>query len=335
MCYHILAFIAGFVLDLLIGDPHFIPHPVRLIGSLISFCDKRLNCDAGYNISEKKLNLIKYKRGMLLAFTVIFATFAMSVIIIVAAYSINLYAGVIAEAVMTWQILATKCLRVESMRVYDALRTDGVDAGRRAVSMIVGRDTSVLDAAGVTRAAVETIAENTSDGVIAPMLYTAIGGPVLGFVYKAVNTMDSMLGYKNDKYMYFGRFAARLDDVVNFIPARISAYLMIAAAFIGGRHFDGKNAYRIFKRDRFNHASPNSAQTESVCAGALRVQLAGDAVYFGKLVKKKYIGDGLREIEYEDIKRANRLMYITAFLCELLSVAVMSLVLILLWIWKN
>lgn len=330
MCYHIFAFIAGFVLDLLIGDPHFIPHPVRLIGSLISFCDKRLNCDAGYNISEKKLNLIKYKRGMLLVFTVIFATFAISVIIIVAAYSINLYAGVIAEAVMTWQILATKCLRVESMRVYDALRTDGVDAGRRAVSMIVGRDTSVLDAVGVTRAAVETIAENTSDGVIAPMLYTAIGGPVLGFVYKAVNTMDSMLGYKNDKYMYFGRFAARLDDVVNFIPARISAYLMIAAAFIGGRQFDGKNAYRIFKRDRFNHASPNSAQTESVCAGALRVQLAGDAVYFGKIVKKKYIGDGLREIEYEDIKRANRLMYITAFLCELLSVAVMSLVLILL-----
>lgn len=330
MCYHIFAFIAGFVLDLLIGDPHFIPHPVRLIGSLISSLDKRLNCDAGYNSSEKKLNLIKYKRGMLLAFTVIFATFAMSVIIIVAAYSINLYAGVIVEAVMTWQILATKCLRVESMRVYDALKTDGVDAGRRAVSMIVGRDTSVLDAAGVTRAAVETIAENTSDGVIAPMLYTAIGGPVLGFVYKAVNTMDSMLGYKNDKYMYFGRFAARLDDVVNFIPARISAYLMIAAAFIGGRQFDGKNAYRIFKRDRFNHASPNSAQTESVCAGALRVQLAGDAVYFGKLVKKKYIGDGLREIEYEDIKRANRLMYITAFLCELLSVAVMSLVLILL-----
>lgn len=330
MCYHIFAFIAGFVLDLLIGDPHFIPHPVRLIGSLISFLDKRLNSDAKYNISEKKLNLIKYKRGMLLVFTVIFATFTMSVIIIVAAYSINLYAGVIAEAVMTWQILATKCLRVESMRVYDALRTDGVDAGRRAVSMIVGRDTSVLDAAGVTRAAVETIAENTSDGVIAPMLYTAIGGPALGFVYKAVNTMDSMLGYKNDKYMYFGRFAARLDDVVNFIPARISAYLMIAAAFIGGRQFDGKNAYRIFKRDRFNHASPNSAQTESVCAGALRVQLAGDAVYFGKLVKKKYIGDGLHEIEYEDIKRANRLMYITAFLCELLSVAVMSLVLILL-----
>ena len=329
MCYHIFAFIAGFVLDLLIGDPHFIPHPVRLIGSLISFLDKRLNSDVKYNSSENEANLTKYKRGVLLAFTVIIATFIVSAMILVAAYSINLYAGAIVEAVMTWQILATRCLCVESMRVYDALSTDGVDAGRRAVSMIVGRDTSVLDEAGVTRAAVETIAENTSDGVIAPMLYTAIGGPVLGFVYKAVNTMDSMLGYKNDKYMYFGRFAARLDDVVNFIPARISAYLMIGAAFIGGRQFDGRNAYRIFKRDRFNHASPNSAQTESVCAGALRVQLAGDAVYFGKLVKKKYIGDGLREIEYEDIKRANRLMYITAFLCELLSVAVMSLILIL------
>ena len=328
MCYHIIAFIAGFVLDLLIGDPHFIPHPVRLIGLLISFLDKRLNSDVRYNSSENEANLTKYKRGVLLAFTVIIATFIVSAMILVAAYSINLYAGVIVEAVMTWQILATRCLCVESMRVYDALSTDGVDAGRRAVSMIVGRDTSVLDEAGVTRAAVETIAENTSDGVIAPMLYTAIGGPVLGFVYKAVNTMDSMLGYKNDKYMYFGRFAARLDDVVNFIPARISAYLMIIAAFIGGRQFDGRNAYRIFKRDRFNHASPNSAQTESVCAGALRVQLAGDAVYFGRLVKKKYIGDGLREIEYEDIKRANRLMYITAFLCELLSVAVMSLVLI-------
>ena len=320
MCYHIFAFIAGFVLDLLIGDPNFIPHPVRLIGSLISFLDKRLNCDAGYNISEKKLNLIKYKRGMLLAFTVIFATFAMSVIIIVAAYSINLYAGVIAEAVMTWQILATKCLRVESMRVYDALRTDGVDAGRRAVSMIVGRDTSVLDAAGVTRAAVETIAENTSDGVIAPMLYTAIGGPVLGFVYKAVNTMDSMLGYKNDKYMYFGRCAAKLDDVVNYIPARISALLMIAVSFLPGKAYDGKGAWRIWRRDRRKHASPNSAQTEAVCAGSLGVQLAGDASYFGKIVKKPTIGDAHRPVEYEDIKRANGLLYRTAILCECLAV---------------
>ena len=312
----------GFVLDLLFGDPHWLPHPIRLIGNLIASLEK---------LNKKELSdTKKFLRGFAMVVIVIAWTTGVTAVILEGAYGLHPAIGCAVEAIMTYQILATKCLRVESMRVYDALRTDGVDAGRRAVSMIVGRDTSVLDAAGVTRAAVETIAENTSDGVIAPMLYTAIGGPVLGFVYKAVNTMDSMLGYKNDKYMYFGRFAARLDDVVNFIPARISAYLMIAAAFIGGRQFDGKNAYRIFKRDRFNHASPNSAQTESVCAGALRVQLAGDAVYFGKLVKKKYIGDGLREIEYEDIKRANRLMYITAFLCELLSVAVMSLVLILL-----
>ena len=324
MCYHIFAFIAGFVLDLLIGDPHFIPHPVRLIGSLISFCDKRLNCDAGYNISEKKLNLIKYKRGMLLVFTVIFATFAISVIIIVAAYSINLYAGVIAEAVMTWQILATKCLRVESMRVYDALRTDGVDAGRRAVSMIVGRDTSVLDAVGVTRAAVETIAENTSDGVIAPMLYTAIGGPVLGFVYKAVNTMDSMLGYVEPPYKDIGLVPAKADDIANYLPARISALLMLAAG--GLLRMDVKNGWKIFRRDRYKHASPNSAQTESVCAGLLDVRLAGDAWYHGVLHKKEYIGDALRQIEHEDIPRACRLMYGTTLLALLLGCAVRLLI---------
>ena len=327
MCYHIFAFIAGFVLDLLIGDPHFIPHPVRLIGSLISFLDKRLNCDAGYNSSEKKLNLIKYKRGMLLAFTVIFATFAISVIIIVAAYSINLYAGVIAEAVMTWQILATKCLRVESMRVYDALRTDGVDAGRRAVSMIVGRDTSVLDAAGVTRAAVETIAENTSDGVIAPMLYTAIGGPVLGFVYKAVNTMDSMLGYVEPPYKDIGLVPARMDDVFNFIPARLSALLMLAAGAL--LQLDVKNGWNIFRRDRCKHASPNSAQTESVCAGLLGLRLAGDAWYHGVLHKKDYIGDAKREIELEDIPRAGRLMYLTAVLALVVFGAGKALLIVL------
>ena len=308
------------MLDLLIGDPHFIPHPVRLIGSLISFCDKRLNCDAGYNSSEKKLNLIKYKRGMLLAFTVIFATFAISVIIIVAAYSINLYAGLIAEAVMTWQILATKCLRVESMRVYDALKTDGVDAGRRAVSMIVGRDTDQLTAEGVTKAAVETVAENASDGVMAPLLYLAVGGPVLGAFYKAVNTMDSMVGYKNEKYLYFGRFAAKVDDVLNYIPARLSALFMVAAAGLTG--LSAKNAWKIFKRDRYNHASPNSAQTEAAMAGALGVQLAGDAWYFGTLYKKKTIGDALRPVECEDIRRANRLMYASA---GLLLIVVMLL----------
>ena len=324
MKWSLFALLIGFGIDLIVGDPHGLPHPVVGIGKLISLLERRFRALFPRTARGEMF------AGACIWLCTVLVSAGLPVLILYGAQRVSVYLRLVLESVMCWQVLAVRSLREESMRVYAALQTGSLSAAQQAVSMIVGRDTARLDAAGVTRAAVETVAENTSDGVIAPLLYLALGGAPLGFFYKAVNTMDSMLGYKNDKYMYFGRFAARLDDVVNFIPARISAYLMIAAAFIGGRQFDGKNAYRIFKRDRFNHASPNSAQTESVCAGALRVQLAGDAVYFGKLVKKKYIGDGLREIEYEDIKRANRLMYITAFLCELLSVAVMSLVLILL-----
>ena len=192
--------------------------------------------------------------------------------------------------------------------------------------MIVGRDTENLSEEGVAKAAIETVAENTSDGVIAPMLYTALGGPICGFLYKAINTMDSMVGYKNDRYLYFGRTAAKLDDLVNYIPARISAYLMIAASHLGGKSFSGKRALHIYKRDKRKHASPNSAQTESVCAGALEIQLAGDATYFGKQVKKPYIGDALRKVEAEDIRRANRLMYLTAWLGEISCLFVMILI---------
>ena len=196
------------------------------------------------------------------------------------------------------------------------MKKQDLEASRKAVSMIVGRDTSVLDETGVAKAAIETVAENTSDGVIAPMLYTALGGPVLGFFYKAVNTMDSMVGYKNQRYLHFGRVAAKLDDVMNYIPARISAYLMIGVSFVMGKEFSGKQAYRIYKRDNRKHASPNSAQTESVCAGALGIQLAGNASYFGKIVEKPYIGDETRKVVYEDIRRINRLMYATACFCE-------------------
>ncbi|MDE5932275.1 MAG: cobalamin biosynthesis protein, partial [Lachnospiraceae bacterium] len=208
------------------------------------------------------------------------------------------------------------------------------EQARAAVSIIVGRDTACLDEEGVAKAAVETVAENTSDGVVAPMLYLAVGGPVLGFFYKAVNTMDSMVGYKNDEYLYFGRAAAKLDDLMNYIPARFSAILMIVVTFFFeffGRHFtgrhsgkqsaghySGKGAITIYRRDRRKHASPNSAQTESVCAGALGIQLAGNASYFGKIVQKPYIGEPLRKIEYEDIRRADHLLYGTAWLCEIL-----------------
>ena len=324
---HAIALVAGFFLDLIIGDPHWLYHPVRLIGLLISLCEKIFlgKYDKAESDSKggKKIFL-----GILTVIIVLCFTFVITGAIVFWSYYFNKYLGLAIEAILTYFILATKSLRYESMKVYKALNTGTLDDARKAVSMIVGRDTENLTEEGVVKAAVETVAENTSDGVIAPMIFTAIGGPVLGFLYKAVNTMDSMIGYKNDRYLFFGRAAAKLDDFVNFIPARISAYLMILAAFLGGKDFDGKRAKEIFKRDRFNHASPNSAQTESVCAGALGVRLAGDASYFGKIVKKPFIGDAVRNIEREDIKRACRLMYITAFLCMIICM------LILLAVWE-
>lgn len=302
---HAIAFFAGFILDLLFGDPHWLPHPIRLIGWLITKLEQVL-------YKENKPML----RGGILTVLVLVLTAAASGGILSGAYAIKPICGIIMESIMTYQILATKCLKTESMKVYERLQNGTLEEARKAVSMIVGRDTACLDEAGVTKAAVETIAENTSDGVIAPMIYMAIGGPVLGFLYKAVNTMDSMIGYKNEHYLYFGRIAAKLDDVVNYIPARISAWLMIAAAYLLGGDFDGRGAYRIYRRDNRNHVSPNSAQTEAVCAGALGIRLAGDASYFGKIVKKPYIGDHSREVEAADIRRANWLLYLTAGLCE-------------------
>lgn len=323
MKYHIFAFIMGFVLDMILGDPYCLPHPVRLIGKMISVLENRLIIKQDNIQNNNQRNLHK---GALLVFIVCAVTLIITSGILVLAYYIDSGVGVVIESVMTYQILATKCLKVESMKVYSSLKNEGLVAARKSVSMIVGRDTQVLDEKGVIKAAVETVAENTSDGSIAPMLYTAIGGPILGFLYKAVNTMDSMIGYKNDKYMYFGRVAAKLDDIFNYIPSRISAYLMIFAAFAGGKDFDGKMAYKIYKRDNRKHASPNSAQTESVCAGALGIQLAGDASYFGKIVKKYYIGDATRDIECEDIKRVNHLMYLTVLICAICCVSMMVLV---------
>lgn len=314
---HIIAFFTGFVLDMLLGDPYWLPHPIRAIGGLIGRLEESLLGKKSEEPDEAKRDagreLINGRRLVVL---VLLATVTITALILLGAYRIHTYLGIVAEAVMTYQILAAKCLKVESMKVYDCLKKHDLEAARTAVSMIVGRDTNVLDETGVAKAAIETVAENTSDGVIAPMLYTALGGPILGFFYKAINTMDSMLGYKNNRYLHFGRAAARLDDAVNYIPARISAYLMIAASFMSGKAFNGRQAYRIYKRDNRKHASPNSAKTESVCAGALGIQLAGNASYFGQMVEKPYIGDNLRKVEYEDIKRVNQLMYLTAWSCE-------------------
>lgn len=321
MKYHMLAFFLGFLLDLTLGDPNGFPHPIRLIGSLITGLEKRL---LGKTVARNEKN--ELKKGIVLAVTVSVITIFTTVLLLAGAYSLHPIAGIAIEMVMTYQILATKCLKKESMKVYRCLKDGDLNAARKAVSMIVGRDTETLDEEGVAKAAIETVAENTSDGVIAPMLYTALGGPILGFLYKAINTMDSMVGYKNDKYLYFGRAAAKLDDFVNYVPARISAYLMILAAFCGGKTFSGMKAYGIYKKDNRKHSSPNSAQTEAVCAGALSIQLAGDASYFGNIVKKPYIGDALRKVEYEDIKRVNRLMYLTAWMGEMICLFILAVV---------
>ena len=322
--YHMIAFFMGFLLDLVLGDPYYLPHPIRLIGKLIEGAEKVLR---GMGIrgkdSKEDSNGRAFRQGIGLVLIVVISVVAVTLFLLFMAYWLHPVLGVVAECIMTYQILAVKCLKVESMKVYQCLKNGNMEQARKAVSMIVGRDTEHLDEEGVAKAAIETVAENTSDGVIAPMLYLAVGGPVLGFLYKAVNTMDSMIGYKNEKYLYFGRAAAKLDDFVNFLPARISACLMIIASFLAGRHFSGKGAWTIYKRDRKKHTSPNSAQTEAVCAGALSIRLAGDASYFGKIVKKPYIGEAVRGVEYEDIKRANHLMYITAWLCEVLCLLVM------------
>lgn len=320
--YHIAAFMAGFIMDLFFGDPYWMPHPVRFMGKFIGYLEKKLN---------KKTNdegCLK-RRGILLVTVVVTVTATVTMGIVAVMYTIHPYAGCIAESFITYQLLAARCLEKESSRVYEKLKNGTIDEARYAVSMIVGRDTKELDEKGVIKAAVETVAENTSDGVIAPMLYLALFGPVLGAVYKAVNTMDSMVGYKNERYMFFGRAAARLDDAVNYIPARISAYLMIASAFICGKEFDGRRAYYIYKRDKRKHASPNSAHTEAVCAGALGIRLAGDAFYSGKLVKKPYIGDAVREVKKEDIKRTQKLMYMAAWMCEALCLGIMAAIVLI------
>lgn len=271
------------------------------------------------------------KKGRWLVAFVLLPVLFFTAAVLFAAYRIHPAAGVVTESVMTYQMLATKCLKTESMKVYKRLSEHDLCGARKAVSMIVGRDTECLDEEGVAKAAIETVAENASDGVIAPMLYLALFGPVGGFFYKAVNTMDSMVGYKNDRYHAFGTAAAMLDDVVNFIPARISAMLMILSCCFLGNEFDQKNAMKIFKRDRYQHASPNSAQTEAACAGALGIRLAGDASYFGRIVKKPYIGDPLRAVETEDIRRANRLLYGMAFFGWGICMAVWLCVTAIVW----
>ena len=311
---HLAAIIAGFILDLIFGDPHWLPHPICLIGNLIGFIEGNLRPRLEPNKNALLLG------GALMVVIVLVISFAVPMAILLAAAMVSPWLAFALETLMCYQIFATKCLRDESMKVYDALHNNDLADARVKLSWIVGRDTKNLDEEEITKGAVETVAENTADGIIAPMFYMFIGGVPLAFLYKGINTMDSMVGYKNDKFLYFGRCAAKLDDVANLIPARITGLVMIAAAFLVG--LNGPGAWKIFWRDRYNHLSPNSAMTESVTAGALNIQLGGDHFYFGKLVHKDTIGDDIRPVCPEDIKKTNNLLYMTAVLCLLLFSAI-------------
>lgn len=306
--------VLGYILDLIIGDPQGFFHPIRLIGKLINNVENRLRTSCKSSKDERRA-------GAVLWFIVILTSFIVPFLILYVISKISIIFAIILESIMCYYILATKSLKDESMKVYYALKKNNLQEAKKFLSYIVGRDVDSLNESSVSKAAVETIAENTSDGVIAPMLYIMIGGAPLGFMYKAINTLDSMVGYKNEKYINLGKFSAIADDVANYIPARISAYIMILASFLLKMNY--KNAYKIYKRDRYNHNSPNSANTESVCAGALNIMLGGDNYYGGKLVHKKTMGDNIREVEVEDIYIANKLMYVTSMVCLIMGVIVM------------
>lgn len=304
------AIVAGFILDLIFGDPHWLPHPICLIGNLIGFLEKNLR----RLLAPGKTALLL--GGALMVVIVLSLSFAMPYAVLMLAEQVNPWLRFALETIMFYQIFATKCLRDESMKVYTALHNNDLEDARVKLSWIVGRDTKELTAEEVTKGAVETVAENTADGIIAPMFYMFIGGAPLAFLYKGINTMDSMVGYKNDKFLYFGRCAAKLDDVANLIPARITGILMILASYF--LNMNAAGAWKIFWRDRYNHLSPNSAMTESVTAGALNIQLGGDHYYFGKLVHKDTIGDNIRPVVAEDIVAVNNLLYMTAVISLLL-----------------
>ena len=307
------AILAGFILDLIFGDPHWLPHPICLIGNMIGFLERNLRKLLAPNPTALLAG------GALMVIIVLVVSFAVPYYILQLAETVSPWLRFGLETIMFYQIFATKCLRDESMKVFTALDNNDLADARVKLSWIVGRDTKNLSAEEVTKGAVETVAENTADGIIAPMLYMFLGGAPLAFLYKGINTMDSMVGYKNDKYLYFGRCAAKLDDLANLIPARIAGLVMIIAAFLVG--LNGPGAWKIFWRDRYHHLSPNSAMTESATAGALNIQLGGDHYYFGKLVHKETIGDDIRPVCPQDIMQANRLLYMTAVVSLILFAA--------------
>lgn len=298
---NILIMILGYVMDLVFGDPYWFPHPVRFIGKLISKTEKFIRKHAK---SEKSL-----KYWGILMWLVPVVTTALVTTLIVKIASFNKYVEIFVSAFIIYTTLSTKCLKDEATKIYNVLETGDIKKSRVQLSYIVGRDTTNLSQSEIIRATVETVAENTVDGTISPMFYGFLFGPVGAMTYKAINTLDSMVGYKNDRYLNLGCVSAKLDDVANFIPARLTAIFMPLGAFLCG--MNGANSFKIAIRDRKNHKSPNCAFAEGAAAGAIGVQLGGTNIYFGKEVYKPTIGDKKRELENYDIVRMNKLMYAT------------------------
>ncbi|WRS26322.1 adenosylcobinamide-phosphate synthase CbiB [Oscillospiraceae bacterium MB08-C2-2] len=314
----IAALCMGYTLDLLLGDPLWMPHPVVAMGKAISRLEKLLRR------LFPKTPAGELAGGAMLAGLLPSVSFGAGWVFLWLMGRVHPIARLIGEAFLCYQVLATKCLRDAVRPIFKALKESNLPAARLALGQVVGRETKELDREEILRGVVETVAENTSDGVVAPMLFFALGGAPLALAYKAVNTMDSMLGYKNERYLYFGRWAARLDDLANWIPARLTALLMIPAAALTG--LDAGNAYKIWRRDHRRHTSPNAPHPEAACAGALGVQLGGNARYFGQMVEKETLGDPLRPLEEEDIPRTCRLLYATSFLCLLLCLGGLVLI---------
>ena len=296
---NLLSIYTGYALDLIIGDPYSFPHPVRYIGKLISIVEKQIR---KITSSDKGLKIA----GFFLWFIVVGATFGITTLVL-QLFKFNKLAYFIVNTILIYTTLATKCLKDESVKIYKVLKTGDLEKSRIQLSYIVGRDTTNLNEKEIVRATVETVAENTVDGIIAPLFYGFIGGAPLAMAYKAVNTLDSTVGYKNDKYYYLGFASAKIDDIANYIPARLGVVLLSLGSLFTGFNF--KDALKIGIRDRKNHKSPNCAFSEGAVAGALGIQLGGTNVYFGKEVYKPTIGDKTREIEIEDIVRTNKIMY--------------------------
>ena len=288
----------SFILDLIFGDPEKIRHPVQIIGKMITFLEKKLYGKKG-----------SFAGGVVLGILVVASTFFVMYGFVKLTKIVKVLE--ILEIYLMYTVFSVKSLAREGKRVYKILKLGNLKVAREKLSYLVSRDTEKMDKVMIIRSTMETISENMVDGVIAPMFYMFFGGLPLAMAYKAINTLDSMVGYKNKKYAKFGMFSAKLDDMANFVPARISGIFITMASYT--LRYNYKNAWKIFKRDRKNHASPNSAHPESAVAGALGVQFGGKVSYFGKEVKKPTIGDKLKEFRLDDIKKNILLMYMTSF----------------------